>query len=358
MELLGRYMKKLYLIPILIFCLGAAPTRTKPYNDGDVIRSEDVTENEDNIFSYLQAGVDTYRADTITEAAIADGAVTTDQILNLTIVANDIAVGAVTTSKVLDNDLTATDLAATLTFIDGDFINMSAVNPGSTTEGLIIPQGTSCASATAAGQLCVDTDDGVLYVGGNDVPTPGTPAVVLGTAAAEGSALTTLRTDATIVAFNDGADPEQMGATADPGDDAFAARRDHIHAQSIQYKSFNTTYDPAAGAERFLSIGSTTTKRLIFIGAHLTWTTNGDGSGTNVRIRVTLDDDSTEIITAAKDVTTNQTVEVTPVGLEDGQDPIPDLDGQYIKEIEVGYGAGAVGTDFNFTLIHVLVLEI
>jgi len=64
-----------------------------------------------------------------------------------------------------------------------------------------------------------------------DSYVPGTPAVVLGTAAAGGSAGTGLRTDCTIVAF-DTTDPstQALGDTAVVGSVAKAARRDHKHA--------------------------------------------------------------------------------------------------------------------------------
>jgi len=54
------------------------------------------------------------------------------------------------------------------------------------------------------------------------------PTVVLGAAAVEGSAEAALRTDCTIKAFDDGATPEALG-TAATGDDAYSARRDHVH---------------------------------------------------------------------------------------------------------------------------------
>lgn len=58
----------------------------------------------------------------------------------------------------------------------------------------------------------------------------GTPAIVLGTAAAAGAASTVIRSDATIVAF-DTTDPTTLdfGDVADEGVAAVAARRDHVH---------------------------------------------------------------------------------------------------------------------------------
>ena len=57
---------------------------------------------------------------------------------------------------------------------DGDLLNSSSVNVSSTTEGIILPQATSCASGTAEGQVCWDSDNDVLYAGN------GTAALQLG----------------------------------------------------------------------------------------------------------------------------------------------------------------------------------
>jgi len=72
---------------------------------------------------------------------------------------------SISSAEILDNTITTTDLNATLTFADGDFIDLSGINMSSTTEGLKLGQAASCASATAEGQICWDTDDDILYVG-------------------------------------------------------------------------------------------------------------------------------------------------------------------------------------------------
>lgn len=53
------------------------------------------------------------------------------------------------------------DIAAT----DGDRLDFSSVNPDTTTEGIIHPQGTDCSGATAEGQDCWETDAGVHWIG-------------------------------------------------------------------------------------------------------------------------------------------------------------------------------------------------
>jgi len=45
---------------LVICCLGAAPSRSNTYVAGTVISPTNVTANEDTIYTYLQAGVDTY----------------------------------------------------------------------------------------------------------------------------------------------------------------------------------------------------------------------------------------------------------------------------------------------------------
>ena len=97
---LDRPMKR--LLPFLaIFLLGAAPSRTQTYTSGQVISPSAVTENEDNIFSYLQGGVDTYDAGSVTSAAILDG----------TITSSDLGTDAVTSASILANTVNGTDIA-------------------------------------------------------------------------------------------------------------------------------------------------------------------------------------------------------------------------------------------------------
>lgn len=99
---LDRAMKR--LLPLCaLFLLGAAPSRTQTYVAGAVISPTAVTENEDNIFSYLQAGVDTLRASAATTTSIKDG-----EIVNADISSS----AAIAYSKLsLTNSVTGTDIA-------------------------------------------------------------------------------------------------------------------------------------------------------------------------------------------------------------------------------------------------------
>ena len=109
--------------------------------------------------------VTTGDTDTVSSTMITDSTVASADIALDTIVAADIATGAVATAELLDDTITATDLNATLTFADADLLDLDAINMSSTTEGLLLPQSTTCASGTAEGQLCWDTDNDLLYIG-------------------------------------------------------------------------------------------------------------------------------------------------------------------------------------------------
>lgn len=54
---------------------------------------------------------------------------------------------------------------ASISMADGDFLDGSAVNVSGTSEGVKLPQAASCASGTAEGQICWDTDDDRLMMG-------------------------------------------------------------------------------------------------------------------------------------------------------------------------------------------------
>ena len=78
-------MKKiLFALLIGVFlvsnCYAAAPTRTYTYTSGNTIDPDEVTTNENNIFTYLQNGVDTYVGGSITTTAIANSTITNSDI--------------------------------------------------------------------------------------------------------------------------------------------------------------------------------------------------------------------------------------------------------------------------------------
>ena len=81
-------------LSLLLWCpslWAAPPVRQNTYVAGEVISPASVMANEDVIFDYLQDGVDTYAAGSITTAALANGAVTSAKIANGTITSEDLA---------------------------------------------------------------------------------------------------------------------------------------------------------------------------------------------------------------------------------------------------------------------------
>lgn len=67
-------MKKLWILLFIPFLLAAAPTKTTTFSSNTTIRASEVNTNFDDLYGYLQTGVDTLRAaalDAITEIAAA-----------------------------------------------------------------------------------------------------------------------------------------------------------------------------------------------------------------------------------------------------------------------------------------------
>src|SRR3990167_9509891 len=107
-------IKKLVLF-LAIISLGAAPSRTQTYTPGEIISSSEVTENENNIYNYLQVGVDTYADGSIVNADISSSANIQSDKLNLTSIAQAMAV---TSSGSFANSGTTT-LNGDMTFGNG-----------------------------------------------------------------------------------------------------------------------------------------------------------------------------------------------------------------------------------------------
>lgn len=85
-------MLRLFILFILISTnvFAAAPARQNSYVPNTVIASADVTANENAIFNYLQAGVDTYADSSIFNADISASANIQSDKLNLTSVSQNI----------------------------------------------------------------------------------------------------------------------------------------------------------------------------------------------------------------------------------------------------------------------------
>ncbi len=83
-------IKLLLMILLPTLCFGAAPTRPNTYTPNTVISSSDVTENENALFNYLQAGVDSFADASITNNDISASANIQSDKLNLTSIAQNI----------------------------------------------------------------------------------------------------------------------------------------------------------------------------------------------------------------------------------------------------------------------------
>lgn len=111
-------------------------------------------------------------------SAITEGQLCWDTDDNVLYIGDGAAAASPTSGDITDVFNCANGDCNDIALADGDRLNMSSVNPNTTTEGLIFPQGLACTSATAEGQVCWDTDGDTLYVG------DGTAAaqIVMGTA--------------------------------------------------------------------------------------------------------------------------------------------------------------------------------
>lgn len=94
-------MKKILLfllIPSLAFA--AAPTRQSSYSTNALISSTAVTANENVIFNYLQAGVDTYAPNSISNTAIAASANIQSDKLNLASISQNVSFSGTVTGVI------------------------------------------------------------------------------------------------------------------------------------------------------------------------------------------------------------------------------------------------------------------
>lgn len=141
--------------------------------------------------------------------------------------------------------------------------------------------------------------------------TFGTPAIVLGTAAAAGSIAEAIRRDSTIVAF-DATVPAALG-TAATGSQAVAARRDHVHTlpklDDLAAPDDNTDLDASTAKHGLLKkLTGETTKFLRADGAFATPAGSGIASYMSRRILGTIPD-------AAETLVINSTSYVSKVAM-------------------------------------------
>jgi len=80
-----------FLLGATLYVSAAPPTRQKTYTSNESIVAADVTANEDKIFNYLQAGVDTIKDGIVLNADINSSANIQASKLNLTSIAQNVA---------------------------------------------------------------------------------------------------------------------------------------------------------------------------------------------------------------------------------------------------------------------------
>lgn len=145
---------------------------------------------------------------------------------------------SIATAEILDNTITATDIAATVTLIDGDLLDLSAINASSTTEGIILPQANDPTSSTANGQLTWDNDNFVMHVG------DGTDSIQQSFLIGGGGEFTATGVDFSIVLFGGTGTANTVGASIMCGD--FGARVGTVPGgaatwtATLQYAAANT----------------------------------------------------------------------------------------------------------------------
>ena len=145
-------MRQLVLILALPLLLGAAPSRTQTYTAGEIIDPSDVTENENNIYTYLQAGVD----------VIADNAVLTGDISNGTIIAADIADAAVTSAIILNDTIVNADINSSAAIALSKLASCSAAE-------IIMGNASGVPTCTALGTDASISAAGALTIAANAV---------------------------------------------------------------------------------------------------------------------------------------------------------------------------------------------
>jgi len=150
-------MKRLlYILAILMFCntlYASPPSRVSTYVSGTTIQAADVTNNEDAIFNYLSAGVDTFKDGSIIGADISGAA-------------------AIATSKIDFSD--SLTISGALTFTGNNtFAGTTIADIGTITTGIITSinlQGGSLKADTMDGtdlinvSIGTETSTGMIYV--------------------------------------------------------------------------------------------------------------------------------------------------------------------------------------------------
>jgi len=139
---------------------GCATIASAGITDGTIVNADVNASAAVDATKLAYAGGDTVGAGTV-EAAI-------DELSTEKADASDI----LTSSQVFRADAATSWTSGAVTASDGTLLDMSAINASGTSEGLKLPQATSCTSATAQGQTCWDTTHKMLFVGDGTTALP------------------------------------------------------------------------------------------------------------------------------------------------------------------------------------------
>lgn len=185
----------------------AAPSRTQTYTNGETISSTEVTENEDNIYDYLQAGVDTYADDSIVNADVNSSANIQSDKLNLTSVAQ--AVSITSAGSLTVNGTTTLNGTNDL----GSVTGTDEMNTATATAGRIfVSDGTDFESMQLTGDATINTAGYIDLVSG----VVGTAEIATdGVGTAELAFLNSATATAGRILVSDGTDFESMQLTGD-----------------------------------------------------------------------------------------------------------------------------------------------
>lgn len=168
--MIKKFILLFLLIPTISFA--TPPTRQFAYESGSTILSDENTANEDSIYNYLQAGVDTYSDASIFNADISTSANIQSDKLNLTAIAQ--AVG-ITSGGSFDNNGTtkldgAVTVTATTTFAGATISNLGTVTTadinGGTIDGTAIGASSTSTGAFSTLKVATTNQGDVLYDNG------------------------------------------------------------------------------------------------------------------------------------------------------------------------------------------------
>ncbi len=175
------------------------------------------------------------------------------------------------------NSIDTVQLASTLTFSDGDLIDLSSINTSSTVEGLLLPQATSCSAGTAEGQVCWDTDNDFLSVGtgSGTVALLGSTSSLFTLAATSGSSQTISAGDTATIAAGTG-----ITTTAGSTDTVTIAATLGTSISNAEIDANTINWDSIADAMTLDANTSITAASALSltIGNNVTLTTSGTGS--------------------------------------------------------------------------------